>query len=75
MWEYHLRDTKFTIFTDHKNLTFLASDPSAKVIRWMMAVQDYDFDIAYIPGEDNIVADAFSRLCAKDTPEEGENIE
>jgi hypothetical protein len=22
-WEYHLRYTKFTIFTDHKNLTFL----------------------------------------------------
>jgi hypothetical protein len=69
-WEYYLRDTKFTIFTDHRNLTFLAADPNAKVMRWRMAIQDYDFDIAYIPGEDNIVADAFSRLCAKHTPEE-----
>ena len=40
-----------------------------------MAVQDYDFDIAYIPGEDNIVADAFSRLCAKHTPEEDAEME
>ncbi len=68
-------DTKFTIITDHKNLTFLASDPNAKVMRWRMAVQDYDFDIAYIPGEDNIVADAFSRLCAKHTPEEDDESE
>jgi cleavage and polyadenylation specificity factor subunit 1 len=74
-WEYYLRDIKFTIFTDHKNLTFLAADPNAKVMRWRMAVQDYDFDIAYIPGEDNIVADAFSRLCAKHTPEEDAEVE
>jgi hypothetical protein len=62
-WEHHLKDIKFTLFTDHKNLTYLTKDPSQKVMRWRLAVQDYDFDIAYIPGEDNIVADAFSRLC------------
>ena len=62
-WEHHLRDVKFTLFTDHKNLKYLTKDPSAKVMRWRMAVQDYSFDVAYIPGEENIIADGFSRLC------------
>jgi hypothetical protein len=74
-WESHLRDVKFTLFTDHKNLTYLAKDPNAKVMRWRLGVQDYDFDIAYIPGEDNIVADAFSRLCPRTLPEEDSKID
>jgi len=74
-WEAHLRDVKFTLFTDHKNLTYLAKDPNAKVMRWRLAVQDYDFDIAYIPGECNIVADGFSRLCPKTLPEEDDFID
>jgi len=32
------------------------------VIRWKIAVQEYDFDIEHIPGVDNIVADGLSRL-------------
>jgi len=64
-WEAHLRDVKFTLFTDHKNLTYIAKEPSAKVMRWRLAVQDYSFDIAYIPGEENIIADGFSRLCPR----------
>ena len=28
-WEHHLRDNKFTLFTDHRNLTYLNKDPSA----------------------------------------------
>ena len=62
-WETYLRDRRFTLFTDHKNLTYISKDPNAKVTRWRLAVQDYDFDIAYIPGEDNFIADAMSRLC------------
>jgi hypothetical protein len=69
-WESYLLDVKFTLFTDHKNLTYISKDPNAKVMRWRLAVQDYDFDIAYIPGEDNIIADAFSRLCPKTTQED-----
>jgi hypothetical protein len=73
-WEAHLRDVTFTLFTDHKNLTYLAKDHNAKVTRWRLAVQDYSFDIAYIPGELNIVADALSRLCPESSPEEDEQV-
>jgi len=65
-WEHFLQGTKFTLFTDHKNLTYLNKDPSPKVMRWKVAVQEYDFDVAYIEGHKNVIADGFSRLCPKD---------
>jgi cleavage and polyadenylation specificity factor subunit 1 len=61
--DYLIRDRHFTLKTDHQNLTYINSGPSAKVLRWKLAIQSYDFDIEHIPGADNIVADAFSRLC------------
>jgi len=44
-------------------------------MRWRLAVQDYDFNVAYIPGKDNIIADAFSRLCPKKLENEQEDIQ
>jgi hypothetical protein len=58
-----LRDRKFTIHTDHKNLTFLSQDPSAMVNRWSMALQELDYSVNYITGSKNFIADALSRLC------------
>jgi hypothetical protein len=50
--------------TDHKNLTFLKTAQSAKVRRWQLALQEFDFKYyIHIKGEDNVVVDAFSRLC------------
>ena len=65
-WEHYLQGTKFTLFTDHKNLTYLNKDPSPKVMRWKVAVQEYNFEVAYIEGHKNVIADGFSRLCPKD---------
>ena len=52
----------FVLRTDHANLTFLHSGYSAKVTRWRMEMQDYAFSLEHIPGRNNIVADAFSRM-------------
>ena len=62
--DYLLCDTKFTLRTDHKNLTlpFLNNEQNAQVRRWKLAIQQYDFDIEFINGEVNIIADGFSRL-------------
>jgi hypothetical protein len=60
-----LRDVKFTIEADHKNLTYLKTAQSAKVRRWQLALQEYDFTCILIAGEANVVADAFSRLCER----------
>ena len=58
-----IRDRKFIIHTDHKNLTFLGQDPSAMVNRWSMALQELDYTVSYISGPKNFIADALSRLC------------
>jgi len=57
-----LRDIHFTVRTDHDNLTYLKENKSQKVQRWKDDLQEYNFDLEHIPGEQNVVADAFSRL-------------
>ena len=47
--------------TDSRNLTFLNNAPLSRVYRWKLAIQRYDFRLKHIPGETNVVADAFSR--------------
>jgi hypothetical protein len=64
-YDFLLRVVKFTIETDHKNLTYLKTAQSAKVWRWQLALQEYDFTCIHIAGEANVVADAFSRLCER----------
>ncbi len=66
--EYILRDSYFVLRTDHKNLTYINSEGSAKVRRWKLAIQEYNFDIEHIAGEENVAADAFSRLCKREEP-------
>ncbi len=58
-----LKDVRFVVETGHKNLTFLKTAQSAKVRRWQLALQELDFRNIHIKGEDNVVVDAFSRLC------------
>lgn len=64
---------KFEIITDHKGLTFLKSTPylCARLIRWSLLLQQYDFDVTHCKGSDNIIADFFSRNpCGKfETPQ------
>lgn len=54
---------KFVIKTDHRALTFLRTCKisSNRMSRWILAIQEYDFDIEHIPGKDNILADFLSR--------------
>ena len=63
-----LRDRKFTILTDHENLAFLNKDKNEMVGRWRCALQELDFMIGYIPGKNNELADAMSRLCKNKIP-------
>ena len=63
-FEYILRDIKFTLRTDHRNLLYLNEKASQKVQRWKLQIQQYNFDVEHIPGIDNIVADLYSRLNA-----------
>ena len=62
-WDHLLRDVKFTLQTDHENLTYINFEGTPKVRRWKLLIQEYDFILDFIKGEKNIVADAGSRLC------------
>ena len=65
-FEHLIHDRHFILRTDHRNLTFVNTASSGRVRRWKLAIQDYDFDIEYVPGPDNIVSDAFSRQIRKE---------
>jgi hypothetical protein len=62
-WDFLLRDRHFTLRTDHDNLTMLKEESNVKVVRWMLALQAYKFEVEHIKGILNIVADGLSRLC------------
>jgi hypothetical protein len=49
------------IYTDHKNLTYKDFN-SNRVIRQRMALERFGVQLNYVRGEDNVVADALSRL-------------
>ena len=64
-WRHHLMGSKFkiTIMSDHKSLTQFKTQPqmSGRQARWQYALANYDFNIEYIEGEKNVVADGLSR--------------
>jgi hypothetical protein len=57
---------KFTIVTDNKPLTWVLSvkDPSSRLLRWRLKLEEYDYHIVYKPGIRNTNADALSRINA-----------
>jgi RNase H-like domain found in reverse transcriptase len=58
-----LRDRVFTIRADHKNLLFIHENSNPMIVRWFIALSQYSYEIEYIYGNDNGVADSMSRLC------------
>ncbi|RXN02216.1 Transposon Ty3-I Gag-Pol poly [Labeo rohita] len=52
-----------TIFTDHSGLKWLMSrpNPTGRLARWSLRLQDFDFDVVHKPGSRNKVPDALSR--------------
>jgi hypothetical protein len=60
----YLFGNKFTVRTDHQPLKWLNSlkEPNDKMQRWRISLNEYDFDIEYIKGKENKVADFLSRF-------------
>jgi hypothetical protein len=60
----YLSGRKFTIVTDHKPLTwvFNVKDPSSRLLKWRLKLEEFDYNMTYKPGVRNINTDALSRI-------------
>ena len=52
---------KIVVYTDHKNLVYKHFN-TERVMRWRLVIEEFGPELRYIKGENNIVADALSRL-------------
>jgi hypothetical protein len=54
---------KFVVKTDHNSLKYFLDqkDLSERQQKWVSKIQAFDFDIEYVKGKRNVVADALSR--------------
>jgi len=53
-----------TVYCDHNPLQYIreCAPKSAKLLRWSLALQEFDVDIKYTKGSQNVVADYLSRV-------------
>jgi len=63
-----LQGAKFKWITDHKGLIHLLRQKnlSGRQARWCEKIGEFDFEIIYVPGTENVVADALSRMYSND---------
>ena len=52
------------VYMDHNPLTFLhkLKNKNQRLMRWSLMLQQYCLDMKHIRGQDNVIADALSRV-------------
>ena len=62
--------THFTLYTDHRALTYLFTVPgtSPMLNNWLEILLDFDFDIKHRPGILNVIPDYLSRIYTRKGP-------
>ncbi|CAM1312816.1 Uncharacterised protein at_DN1651, partial [Pycnogonum litorale] len=63
-FRYYVEGQTFSIFTDHMALRWLMQhkDPSSRLMKWSLALQEFDFEIFHRKGKTNVIPDALSRM-------------
>ena len=69
-YRHLLLGLKFRWFTDHKGLIYVLKQKglTGRQARWMEKLSEFDFEVMYVPGEQNTLADALSRMYSDDRP-------
>ena len=67
-FRHYIHGYHFNIYTDHEALEWLAQarHKNAKLERWALRLQEFDFTVHYKKGSENVVADCLSRLRPQD---------
>jgi hypothetical protein len=62
-WRYYLLGNVVHIYTDHKSLKYIFTQPDLNMRqrRWLELIKDYELEVHYHLGKANVVADALSR--------------
>lgn len=65
-----LQGVKFKWMTDHKGLLHLLNQKnlSGRQARWIEKISCFQFEVVYVPGAENVLADALSRMYSDDSP-------
>ena len=63
-YKHYLKSNRFKVFTDHKALQWLNNikDPTGRLGRWVLRMQEFDFEIIHREGKKKQNADAISRF-------------
>lgn len=63
-WRVFLLGRPVTVVTDHKALIFIQNCRllNARLTRWILFLQEYDLELEYCKGSENIIADVLSRF-------------
>lgn len=63
----YLYGRRFKVRTDHRPLVYLfgMKKPTSRLTRIRLDLEEFDFDIEFVPGKANVGADALSRIITK----------
>jgi hypothetical protein len=71
----YLYGRKFTIGTDHRPLSWIfgLKDPSSRLLKWRLKLEEYDYEVIYKKGPENKNADALRIHVTTTVSENGGN--
>ena len=72
----YLISNKFTVYTDHKALSWLQTikHTNSRLIRWALKLQEYNFEVIHRPGSRNQHCDSLSRRDYNNTDHNSDSL-
>jgi hypothetical protein len=69
-FRHYLLANHFIFYVDHQALIYLVNRPvvSGRIARWMLLLQEDDFEVVYKPGKSHVMADHLSRIESGEDP-------